>query len=511
MDETSWVSIAALTGLQIAALSTVLLPSRLRRPVAGIMLLGYGAAVGVVIGRLQYAWCVGLGLFSLFQLINIARITENRVHEHYLRRVVWRSGMVLLVLAALTPFIQPLIDAVRSHDVPVFAAAGAVVAIGGLLVLITTVFHILATRARPTRVHFADDELPTLSVLIPARNEDEQLSDCLHTLMKSDYPKLEVIVLDDCSQDSSSDIIKRFAHAGVRFIQGDVPKEGWLAKNQAYETLAEAASGEVLLFSGVDVRFAPGAFRRLVTVMKDRELRMASVLPMRTRASLWSRLFFPMRYWWELAVPRNIVDRPAVLSTCWIIERAAFQRLGGFAAVSHSIVPETYFARELYRKNAYEFLRTDRDDAAVVTTKELGEQFETAVRTRYPQLHKRIESVVGLLVAMFFFWSWPFVGLVMAMLRADAAVTAFYAFASASLILSNGLVSLVTNKEYRILSALIFPYSVLQEMALIFYSMYKYEFSEVIWKGRNVCYPVMHIVPRLPGLDEEATRAKRHV
>jgi len=72
-----------------------------------------------------------------------------------------------------------------------------------------------------------------------------------------DYPKLEIIVLDDCSQNKHTpEIIRSFAHDGVRFIQGEHPKPTWLAKNQAYDRLAQESSGEFILFCGVDVRFS---------------------------------------------------------------------------------------------------------------------------------------------------------------------------------------------------------------------------------------------------------------
>ena len=63
-------------------------------------------------------------------------------------------------------------------------------------------------------------DLPTVSVCISARNETHAMTQCLERIVASDYPKLEVIVLDDGSRDNTSLLIKSFAHAGVRFIEG---------------------------------------------------------------------------------------------------------------------------------------------------------------------------------------------------------------------------------------------------------------------------------------------------
>src|SRR5690606_10627587 len=79
------------------------------------------------------------------------------------------------------------------------------------------IYHLRKTRHITNRTHYSDKELPTVSVCIPARNETNALEDCLRSMLANDYPKLEILVLDDCSQDRTAEVIKSFAHAGVRF------------------------------------------------------------------------------------------------------------------------------------------------------------------------------------------------------------------------------------------------------------------------------------------------------
>ena len=63
------------------------------------------------------------------------------------------------------------------------------------------------------------------------------MNDCLERVVASTYPKLEIIVLDDHSQDNTSALIKSFAHKGVRFVEGTKLPEGWLGKNHALQLL----------------------------------------------------------------------------------------------------------------------------------------------------------------------------------------------------------------------------------------------------------------------------------
>src|SRR5690606_8106890 len=79
------------------------------------------------------------------------------------------------------------------------------------------------------------DDMPSVSVCIPARNEAHAMTDCLEHVLRSNYPKIEVIVLDDLSGDKTSSLIKAFAHDGVRFVEGEPLPDGWLGKNHALE------------------------------------------------------------------------------------------------------------------------------------------------------------------------------------------------------------------------------------------------------------------------------------
>src|SRR6185312_7101939 len=106
----------------------------------------------------------------------------------------------------------------------------------------------------------------------------------------------------------------------------------------------------------------------------------------------------PMRYAWELSLPRRLLRRPPVLSTCWLIKRDVITSAGGFAAVSRSVVPESYFARVSAVQDGYSFMQSNRR-IGVTSQKSLSEQRLTAIRTEYPRLHRRIELVMLLSLA----------------------------------------------------------------------------------------------------------------
>ena len=91
---------------------------------------------------------------------------------------------------------------------------------------------------------------PLISILIPARNEAENISRCLKSLLKQDYPNMEIIVLDDNSTDGTGKVVEEIAQKDnrVRLVDGAPLEDGWIGKNFASHQLAKHAKGEYLYF-----------------------------------------------------------------------------------------------------------------------------------------------------------------------------------------------------------------------------------------------------------------------
>ena len=471
---------------------------RERRVVAIVSVLLFSVATGGLL-----TWRPGFGsvcllLVGCYRLFNLLRMAKARVAEDYLRRVTrktsaWLMATQVFALGA-SLLVWKAVFVSTNHWV---WAAALVQFVGALSMLLGTWGHLHKMLLKKSGPLLREHELPSVTVAIPARNEDEQLEACLQSIVASDYPKLEVIVLDDCSHDRTPEIIREYAHAGVRFISGTEPETSWLAKNSAYKRLAGSASGELILFCGVDVRFAPQSLRKLVSVMKRKKKAMMSVLPENVQPQKLPYVQ-SMRYYWELVPPRQLFNRPAVLSTCWIITRESLERAGGFGAVQRSIVPEAYFAKRALEHDGYSFVGSS-SSLGIASLKPVNEQVDTAVRTRYPQLHRRPELVLLVSFAELFLLLGPLV-LALANIWTGAGWLV-EVLALAAFLLQVLLYALLATKLFRkhqLAPVVAFPLAVLGDVALLNYSMYKYEFSDVLWKGRNICLPVMRVIPKLP-------------
>lgn len=454
-----------------------------------VVLAGVSVALSVVAWR-EWVWLMPL---SGYRLVNILRVYRLRMPLPQLRVVVQRAFWWLVAAQIATVLVAWVVasNQLALKLLDVLVAAQLLCAV----VLLRSATHTWQHAGMPTnRTTLTDSELPSLSVLVPARNETDDLDRCLQALVASDYPKLEILVLDDCSANRHTpEIIRSFAHAGVRFLQGTVPDEKhWLAKNFAYAQLAHEASGELLLFCGVDAVVEPQSLRQLVTALEHRGKDMVSVMPLRAATpGRRGSLLQTVRYYWEISLPRRIFKRPPVLSTCWLVRAATLERFGGFESVSRSVSPEAQFARRAVVNDAYSFLRSD-SALGVYSNKTAAEQYASSVRVRYPQLHRRLELVALLSFFELVFLLGPLIGLVLANnLAHTVAYMAMWGVALLCLFVTYALVAVGARLASPLYGWLLMPVAFAVDLAMLHISLWKYEFSTVDWKGRNVCIPVM--------------------
>lgn len=430
----------------------------------------------------------------IYHAVNFARLFAKKLPRTQLIRSVVRTFLLLTVIQLSSFLVLFLAWKIGSSNI--FTWTTGLQAIIALILLISSNIAWKQTKPLASRIPLTDSELPSVSVLVPARDETLDLENCLTALIASDYPKLEIIALDDCSANRRTpEIIRGFAHDGVRFIQGNEPPRTMLPKNHAYARLAAEASGELLIFIGVDVVVEPDTLRRLVESLIADKKDMMSLLPMRPKQERRKLSFIQaMRYWWELGWPRRIVQRPPVLSTLWIVRAEALQKAGGFAAAAQMITPEAYFAKRLAADNRYRFIRSTPHSVAVYSTKDINEQFATAVRVRYPQLHRRIAVVLLLSIFELFFLIAPFVLLPIVLIGAHSHLAStFAAVAIISLSSMYYLIAIRTHLNNLWLGLLTAPVAFILDVIMMHISMFVYEFGTVTWHERRLNRPMLEV------------------
>lgn len=336
--------------------------------------------------------------------------------------------------------------------------------------------------------HPSLQDLPTVSICIPARDEDHALADCLSSVIATDYPKLEVLVLDDCSQDATSQIIRGFAHDGVRFIQGKSTPEDWVGKNYAYEALLSQAHGTYVVFMSVDTHIEKDTITKLIGYMLASNSEMVSVVPKRTTEYLSSVVCAPLRVFWQMVLPLSL--NVPVGTALWAVRADALNDVGGFASVKTTVFPERKFARRFFDNRSYRFLLADETLMASYT-KKWSSQLHTSIRLWSPVLHKSILRSIFVACVHLLLFILPPLAVIWALAHSDPVVLSLglSGYALILLLTAQYYQKIVGNTSVMTLGLLTLPYVALQEIYLIIYSYYRYRRGTVEWRGRNVCYP----------------------
>lgn len=211
------------------------------------------------------------------------------------------------------------------------------------LALMPALFGVVNLRLMPRPVPGTPPASVTLvSVLVPARNEAPNIEACVQAALASEGVAVEVLVIDDGSEDDTAAIVARLAEADprVRLLTAPPLPQGWTGKVHACARLAEAARGSHLLFIDADVRLAPGAAAALAGHAARHGIAMVSGVPKQIIGSLGEALTVPainlLLIGYLPAAGRAFTRQPALAAACGqlvLCDRAAYEAVGGHGAV----------------------------------------------------------------------------------------------------------------------------------------------------------------------------------
>jgi chlorobactene glucosyltransferase len=202
-------------------------------------------------------------------------------------------------------------------------------------------------------------------VLIPARNEANRISPCLHSLVNQDYPNIEILVLDDYSEDGTAEVVRQFGK--VRLLIGKPLPEGWSGKSWACHQLANAAGGELLLFTDADTVHSVGAVSAAVREQRRTRADLLSVWPYQISETLAEKLVIPLLFvvagsfvphwliylsqtakWPFRNFPRAWVASLGVANGQFLLfSRESYFRIGGHEAVRDKMAEDVALGRTI--------------------------------------------------------------------------------------------------------------------------------------------------------------------
>ncbi|MFS0654477.1 glycosyltransferase [Bacillus sp. 179-C3.3 HS] len=208
-------------------------------------------------------------------------------------------------------------------------------------------------------VSFPSAEPISLSILIPARNEEKRIEACLQSIVDQSFHPKELIVLDDHSTDQTRTVVERFAkrYPWIRIVSGKALPDGWLGKSYACSQLAEEASGDWLLFLDADVRFKKGAIEAVYDAMCSQQTGMISGFPQQKTGTFLEHLVVPMMMFTigcHLPVKWVRTSKNPAFAAAHggfiAMAKDCYAAIGGHEAIKDSLVDDMALARRVKEK-----------------------------------------------------------------------------------------------------------------------------------------------------------------
>ncbi len=212
----------------------------------------------------------------------------------------------------------------------------------------------------PDSSHLSERDLPQVSVIIPARDEEANIEACVRSLCASSYPAFEVLVVDDESRDRTAEIVRALAPGNASRLhlqEGKPPPAGWFGKPWACHQGARLASGELLLFTDADTHHSPEFLREAVGGLIMEKADLYTVIGRQIMGSFWERIVQP-QFFMLLAARYPRAGTPkeprhwkhAIANGQYLLfTREAYRALGGHEAVAGEVVEDLRIAQLLTR------------------------------------------------------------------------------------------------------------------------------------------------------------------
>jgi chlorobactene glucosyltransferase len=339
----------------------------------------------------------------------------------------------------------------------------------------------------PARHGTGPEAIPSVTVCIPARNEERNIGTLLAMLRAQTLAPRSILVLDDQSQDATALIVAEHAHEDgrVRLLSGTPPPSGWTGKNWACHQLSEEADADVLLFVDADVRPSSKAVEHTVATLLSYQADAVSAFPRQLLSGVTAAMIIPVMdvlLYGFLPLPlvhqTRAVSLAAANGQWFAFTREMYRRVGGHAAVRGNIVEDVELARAVKRVGGRMLLASGNgsvDCRMYESAREIREGFS---KNFFAAFGFKTPVFVGVLFMLLVVFVLPFALL----------ATSYWKLALVTVglnVLIRGLLS--WRAGHGLLPLLLHPFGVLAAVLIGLDAIrLRYRHGAVRWKGRNI-------------------------
>lgn len=278
---------------------------------------------------------------------------------------------------------------------PVLTVGGLLLSLPGLVIW----FIILLLPWRPwsTRESLDTDgkpgktDLSSISVLIPARNEESVISETLDALV-SQGQGLHIYLIDDQSSDRTADIVRSKQLPGVEIIHGETLPEGWSGKLWALEQGRKRTATDLILLLDADIKLAPGILTKVLDKFNGEKLDLLSLMAFLRMETFWEKLLMPaFIFFFKLLYPFGLSNSTsryvaAAAGGFILIKKNILEDSGGFESLRHCLIDDCSLARNVKNSGGRTWTGLTHSAISLREYHNLQSIWDMVARTAFTQL-----------------------------------------------------------------------------------------------------------------------------
>ena len=257
---------------------------------------------------------------------------------------------------------------------------------------------------------------PKVSVILPARNEENFIKQCLNSLLDQDYENYEIVTIDDSSEDDTGKIINEYAKKNSRivFVNAKPKPDDWMGKNWACMEGYKKATGELLLFTDSDTCHSRNTISLAVSHLFSQNLDALTVSPKMRCLDIWTKITLPMLSTFlhtrfsALNVNNPNKKTAYFFGSFYIIRRNVYESIGRHDGVKHEIVEDGALGKKV-KERGYK-LRMVRGDHLIdaVWARDFSSLWQGLKRLMVPMYLQNNRIAIGIFFAVLFLLFMPF-------------------------------------------------------------------------------------------------------
>jgi len=222
--------------------------------------------------------------------------------------------------------------------------------------IVTGLTNFLWLKNIPSQKNNTNSKL--VSILIPARNEEDVIESTIKSITNQSYQNYELIILDDNSSDATKSIIQKHAKLNhkIEQINGSPLPSGWLGKNWACHQLSEKAKGEYILFIDADTNIDKFILQDSIVALQKEKIDLLTLVPGRDTKLIADHAMKKIISWFivcwlpmKLAMNLNAPFLSATFGQFMLFKKSSFTQIGGFIAIKDNPVDDFQLGRNIKR------------------------------------------------------------------------------------------------------------------------------------------------------------------